>query len=74
MNFCKDCRHKVVEPDRNDDRFAKCGLSPNEYFPVIGREPNALNYCSVERVSDSPKRCGPDARFFELVERYAVAA
>ena len=59
--ICKDCRF-FIESDQSVV-FAKCKAS--ETLNLVTGEPD-FDYCSIERNSTSPLRCGESARYFEL--------
>jgi hypothetical protein len=59
--ICKDCRF-FLESDQGVV-FAKCKAT--ETLNLVTGEPE-YSYCSIERNSTSPARCGTAGRNFEL--------
>lgn len=59
--ICADCRFFI--PSQLDVAFHKCKAT--ERFDLVTGQP-IYDYCSIERNSTSPARCGQKGRHFEL--------
>jgi hypothetical protein len=59
--ICKDCRF-FIESDQSVV-FAKCKAT--ETLNLVTGDPEYV-YCSIERNSTSPSRCGAEGQYFEL--------
>jgi hypothetical protein len=71
--FCKNCANCIPSDHEGIDsfRFARCRLSPNGDYAVIGDVPSAFEYCSLERLTG--RKCGPDGLKFQPI-MHPVAA
>jgi hypothetical protein len=67
MKFCKDCAHCkpfVCASEEPDYGIARCGAALARIDLVTGKK--IYRFCELER-SESPDRCGPEARNFEPI-------
>jgi hypothetical protein len=76
MKFCKDCRHRLANPNVSPDRVEMSLCShrdarrePVSDYAVTGEgEPSRPPFCTTMRIGEnSPTQCGKDGAWFEPV-------
>lgn len=67
MKYCKDCRHFI-----SVDGCSHCQAPQNQAATADGGI-LLCEYCEVQRIAESPDKCGKSGRWFEPVTQSGMS-